>query len=370
MMAVFLPIIASSARGERRQADMTTEIAAAPASLMVRRLLEDVFSSPNPVPAHVAALVSETYVLDDESYPDTVSGPAGVIALLQRLHRAYPDVRFTIDEQVTLGDLVVTHWHSQCANAGRIVGISAQPDILTYQGHRCSRVRDGKLVSERVHWDTLSLLDATRPSANPAAVRRALGADVAAAGELLARAFQDDPMYQYVAPDPLQRAAILPAYCAAVARYGHLFGELHLAGRPPVAAAIWVPPGAADITAEQMEAAAFGAATAVMKAEVRGRLFIVGEYLRALRRQLVPWPHWYLMMVGVDPSAQGRGIGSRLLRPVLTRADAEGVVCALETTQTRNLPFYAGLGFEVVDRGVAPGTDLSYWLMQRLPQSQ
>jgi GNAT superfamily N-acetyltransferase len=42
-------------------------------------------------------------------------------------------------------------------------------------------------------------------------------------------------------------------------------------------------------------------------------------------------PHWYLAFLGVEPSEQGRGVGSALLRPVLDRAAAEGAPAWLET---------------------------------------
>ena len=36
-------------------------------------------------------------------------------------------------------------------------------------------------------------------------------------------------------------------------------------------------------------------------------------------------PHWYLALLGVDPDHQGRGFGSHLMQPVLTRCDRESI---------------------------------------------
>ena len=57
-------------------------------------------------------------------------------------------------------------------------------------------------------------------------------------------------------------------------------------------------------------------------------------------------PHWYLPLIGVAPEAQGRGLGTRLMQPVLDRCDAEGTLAYLEATTERSAALYARLGFE------------------------
>jgi GNAT superfamily N-acetyltransferase len=350
------------------------------APAVVRQLFDELLSSPSVEPGRVAELVADGYVLRDDAHPDGAHGPAALLASIQRAHRAFPGLGFNIDEQVAHGNLVITHWHSLSTNAGKRAGLSAGPPHVTHRGRRLSWVTDGRLVAEQMHWETLDLLRSTaeaaiwsaveEPAVSAGVVRRPTGAQLDAAGQVLARAFHDDPMYQYAVPDPVRRAAVLTAYCAAVARYGHLFGELHAVGMPLAAVAVWAPPSAGEMDAEQVAASGFAPATGAMTVAERGRLLAVAAHLRELRRQVVPWPHWYLMMVGVEPDTQGHGVGARVLRPVLTRADAEGVVCALETTQPRNLSFYARLGFEVVAEGTAPASDLRFWLMERLSAHQ
>jgi ribosomal protein S18 acetylase RimI-like enzyme len=61
-------------------------------------------------------------------------------------------------------------------------------------------------------------------------------------------------------------------------------------------------------------------------------------------------PHWYLPLIGVEPLAQGRGLGARLMQPVLEICDRDGVVAYLESSNGRNIPFYERLGFRVLAR--------------------
>jgi len=80
-------------------------------------------------------------------------------------------------------------------------------------------------------------------------------------------------------------------------------------------------------------------------------------------------PHYYLPIIGVDPAAQGQGIGSSLLRPVLERADREGMPAYLEATTPRNRALYARHGFEDVDVLHLPYDGPPMWRMWREPKS-
>jgi GNAT superfamily N-acetyltransferase len=82
-------------------------------------------------------------------------------------------------------------------------------------------------------------------------------------------------------------------------------------------------------------------------------------------------PYWYLELVGVEPTAQGLGVGTRLLEPVLARADEAGQRCYLETMTERNVAWYGTLGFEVVRAGVSfsPGGPPN-WTMLRHPRQR
>jgi ribosomal protein S18 acetylase RimI-like enzyme len=68
-------------------------------------------------------------------------------------------------------------------------------------------------------------------------------------------------------------------------------------------------------------------------------------------------PHWHLAFIGVDPSAQGRGIGAALLHHVLPLVDAQGSQAYLESTNPRNITLYERFGFAVQEEiriGSAP----------------
>ena len=59
-------------------------------------------------------------------------------------------------------------------------------------------------------------------------------------------------------------------------------------------------------------------------------------------------PHWYLPMIGVEPNAQGKGLGAELMRHAVARCDQEGMLAYLESSNPRNISLYLRFGFEVV----------------------
>ncbi|MEI2432843.1 GNAT family N-acetyltransferase [Lysobacter yananisis] len=67
--------------------------------------------------------------------------------------------------------------------------------------------------------------------------------------------------------------------------------------------------------------------------------------------------HWYLPQIGVDPHAQGKGIGAALMRHALARCDQDRALAYLEASRPRNIPFYQHYGFEPlreIQVGAAP----------------
>jgi len=60
--------------------------------------------------------------------------------------------------------------------------------------------------------------------------------------------------------------------------------------------------------------------------------------------------HWYLPLIGVEPNAQGKGLGGALMRHAVARADEDGVPAYLESSNPRNISLYERHGFEVMGR--------------------
>jgi ribosomal protein S18 acetylase RimI-like enzyme len=82
-----------------------------------------------------------------------------------------------------------------------------------------------------------------------------------------------------------------------------------------------------------------------------------------------PEPHWYLVFVGIEPAAQRSRFGNQLLAPVLGRADAEHLICYLETPFEQTIEFYRRLGFTVTSKSEPFAAPTPIWTMVRAPSA-
>jgi GNAT superfamily N-acetyltransferase len=198
----------------------------------------------------------------------------------------------------------------------------------------------------------------------PTPVRLATPDEIPELAGVLARAFAHDPFYSYLAGDAPERNQRMKDGWTGILTFGsaHLVHTYTTDDRAGVA--IWLPPGYRGPSVldslRQMPALARLAGWR--------RLRTVGDAVAALeerRHHHVPQPHFYLSALGVEPERQGTGTGTALMKPVLERADGDGMPAYLETATARNVLLYERLGFEVVEEMDLPRTDVRGWLMLR-----
>jgi GNAT superfamily N-acetyltransferase len=182
--------------------------------------------------------------------------------------------------------------------------------------------------------------------------------DVPTIAAILADAFQADPVFAWCVPDSDLRQAALPAFFDLFARAVARTGEMHLADG---GAALWVSPGRGAVPAEEEES--FGAAIGEIMGEDAERTFAL---MAVIEEQHPTTPHYYLPFIGVRAAAQGKGVGSALLRTVLDRCDNEGVPAYLEATSEDNRRLYERHGF-VVQRELAVDDSPPLYAMWREP---
>jgi predicted N-acetyltransferase YhbS len=172
----------------------------------------------------------------------------------------------------------------------------------------------------------------------------------------LARAFHDDPVASYALPSDRRRPDQLRRFYAQRLRT-LLSDELVFCSEDRRAAALWAAP--------DRWRTPLGELVRTRIVSWRTPLFLAGG-MRVEHRHPSE-PHYYLAILGVDPAAQGRGLGSAVLRPMLDRCDTEGVPAYLESSKATNLPFYERHGFRVTGELRLPlGPPL--WLMWRDPR--
>src|SRR5918994_4093997 len=180
------------------------------------------------------------------------------------------------------------------------------------------------------------------------AIRRATRGDTDACAGVLARAFHDDPGTVLYEPDDARRAEILPRFfrCFVAAALDE-DGDLVVAGDPVNGIAMWFGPERHSPSPDAMGANGFGDVLEASGPEASQRLLAMVGELDAQHERLTDGPHLRLEFFGVDPAAQGSGIGSALIEHGHRRADEMGIRCYLETFTQENVRFYAQRGYEL-----------------------
>lgn len=190
---------------------------------------------------------------------------------------------------------------------------------------------------------------------------------IPSAGALLADAFFNDTFNSYIFPDPQQRAQVLPWYFTASVREGAFLKGVYTTVGIVNGVAVCAPPHAGKRTAERAKQSGLDQTSIRFGPEAYGRFMNLIDYLARLSQKVVPYPHWYLSLLGVSPIYQGKGIGGALLAPVLQQADREGMPCYLETFEHKNIAFYQRYGFRPIATDTEPQSQLPFWAMEREP---
>ncbi len=196
--------------------------------------------------------------------------------------------------------------------------------------------------------------------------RPLLPTEASGAARVVARAFAEDPLMCHLFPDAAARQRQAATYYAAALRrlYGpHGRAECAEAAGEISAVALWRKPGADAREAERALLPALRHSTGLSD---------FARVLRALDAFDHAYPRgdlFYLSILATSPEAQGRGLGSALVRAGTRRADRAGLPCYLETGTEANVAWYARHGFRAIHEIPLPDSGPTHWGLWRDPQA-
>ena len=131
-------------------------------------------------------------------------------------------------------------------------------------------------------------------------------------------------------------------------------------------AAVWAPPGDWRVPVTTM------AREVPPMTRVFGRRLPLALWsrLRMDARHPKGPSHWYLATMGIAPEAQGRGLGTAVMRPALEEIDAVSLPAYLESSTPRSRALYERHGFAVTGELNYPMGGPPMWLMWREPRAR
>jgi ribosomal protein S18 acetylase RimI-like enzyme len=182
---------------------------------------------------------------------------------------------------------------------------------------------------------------------------------IAQAVGVAARALRDDPDWMAVSDDPLVRLEMLYSMFAgslegarvAGVRRGDCILGVASAVEPGRCVGARLPPEARNLKSPSKDASD------------SDRLM---HFRSILAAHDLDEPHWHVGPVAVEPGLQSMGMGRAAMRLLCDEFDEHGRVSWLKTAKPKNVRFYMGLGFEVVEE--SPMLSAHLWFMRRQPQ--
>lgn len=192
-------------------------------------------------------------------------------------------------------------------------------------------------------------MGANRPESISEA-RVATAADAGGIAQMFALAFQDDPLWAWAFPDPAQRYQQLDTwwrfFIDGALRYPWTWTMPNYE-----AAAVWIPPGGAELSVEAEEQIE-PLLSRLLGSQSQRVLEILDEFERA---HPADQPHYYLSLLGTHPDHRGRGIGMGLVADTLERIDQQHAAAYLESSNPVNHARYERVGFVRIGEFAAPG---------------
>lgn len=130
-------------------------MSADPLKVRARQFFAEVWNAHNP--DAVDEYLAEDF-RQERPLPGVSPDRNGIKEWVRTTTEAFPDVSFSIDEQLGEGDTVVTRWTVRGTHEGSFMGIPATGKTIEVVGFTRTRYADGKAQSNYILRDTFGLM--------------------------------------------------------------------------------------------------------------------------------------------------------------------------------------------------------------------
>jgi steroid delta-isomerase-like uncharacterized protein len=101
-----------------------------------------------------ALLTDDVVLVRDE---EKAHGPGEFKAVLARLHQAFPDLRYSIEDVIAEGDKLVLRWRGHGTHKGEYLGVPPTGQPVSYSGITVYELRGDRIARAWVSADLFTL---------------------------------------------------------------------------------------------------------------------------------------------------------------------------------------------------------------------
>ena len=182
-----------------------------------------------------------------------------------------------------------------------------------------------------------------------------------------ADAYQDYPLHNWLTKgkyDPLASKLIMQTTLAAMKKDAVIYADSEeLNGF-----AVWIPMGFTG--SKTIPFLMNGGIQLILHSGlgIIGKLLTYETFAMKLKKKYTGHIDWYLYNLSVRKDAQGKGLGRKLLDPMMEFCDDEKMITYLETNKESNVMLYNRFGFELRETNLVPGSPVLHYSMVRDPK--
>ena len=199
---------------------------------------------------------------------------------------------------------------------------------------------------------------------NNAGYRLLTLADLEAMAHVLATSFEEDPLVSFILPNRKTRVKTVAKFFRAMGRLNIQNNLAFGISDPLEGVAVWNFPDK-SVSAKPKDLFAFLPLLFSSYPFGAQRARAIFRQLDAMHKKYASEPHFYLDNLGVLPSARGKGLSSKLIRPFLEMADSQKVIAYTDTVTKSNVPLYEHFGFQCVEETYIPSTGITVFALKR-----
>jgi GNAT superfamily N-acetyltransferase len=183
------------------------------------------------------------------------------------------------------------------------------------------------------------------------------------AANLFTKAFFTYPLFKYIVQNPSKRPIIYPEIFRLMIKYTLKNGEAYATSEKMEGIALWLPHDKADIST--FNALTNGALFLIIKAgfKITYRTISTSNFSSKIHHRIADFPHLYLFLIAVDPIKRGKGFASKLIKPMLEKAERKKLPVYLETHVKDIIPIYEHFGFNIQSHEMIPESNVDLWSM-------
>jgi steroid delta-isomerase-like uncharacterized protein len=122
---------------------------------ILRRFFEELFNTGD---LNVADEIVALNYVNHNAIPGEPPGRDGLKAFVTLLRTAFPDIHFTVEDQIAEGDKIVTRLHFTGTHQSEFAGVPATGKPVTVTAINVQRVNGGQIQETWLNWDALGMM--------------------------------------------------------------------------------------------------------------------------------------------------------------------------------------------------------------------